>query len=94
MPVAIIVTTAAFRAGRDYRSRGLSPDELAASVDLMYRADVVQGLFLSSGIVDTVKTMDEMLATAELFRGKYAFRGYLHLKLLPGARDRPGGAGR
>ena len=74
----------AFRAGRDYRRVRLSSDELARCVDLMHRSDVIQGLFLSSGIGDTVKTMDEMLATAELLRGRYGFRGYLHLKLLPG----------
>ncbi len=77
----------AFRAGRDYRRAALSPDELARSVDLMYRAGVVEGVFLSSGILDTIKTMDQMLATAELLRGRYAFRGYLHLKLLPGTED-------
>jgi predicted DNA-binding helix-hairpin-helix protein len=77
----------AFRAGRDYRRAHLSPDELARSVDLMVRAGVVQGLFLSSGIGDTIKTMDDMLATAELLRGRYTFRGYLHLKLLPGTES-------
>jgi predicted DNA-binding helix-hairpin-helix protein len=77
----------AFRAGRDYRRAHLAPGELAHSVDLMVRAGVVQGLFLSSGIGDTIKTMDEMLATAELLRARYAFRGYLHLKLLPGTES-------
>lgn len=75
----------AFRAGRDVRRAHLTPDELARSFDLMYRAGVVEGLFLSSGVLDTVRTMDEMLATAELVRLKYGFRGYIHLKLLPGA---------
>ena len=74
----------AFRAGRDVRRAHLTPDELARSVDLMYRAGLIEGIFLSSGIGDTCKTMDEMLATAELLRGRYAFPGYLHLKLLPG----------
>jgi len=31
--------------------------------------------------------MERMLATAELLRGKYHFRGYLHLKLMPGAES-------
>jgi predicted DNA-binding helix-hairpin-helix protein len=74
-----------FRAGRDIRRGHFTPDELAQAFDLMYRSGVVQGLFLSSGVVGTVRTMDEMLATAELVRVKYGFRGYLHLKLLPGA---------
>jgi predicted DNA-binding helix-hairpin-helix protein len=75
----------AFRAGRDIRRAHLSPDELARSFDLMYRAGVVDGLFLSSGIIGTARTMDEMLATTELVRLKYGFRGYIHLKVLPGA---------
>ena len=65
----------------------LTPDELARSFDLMYRAGLVESLFLSSGVVGTNRTMDEMLATVELVRQRYGFRGYIHLKLLPGAED-------
>ena len=75
----------AFRAGRDIRRAHLTPDELAHSFDLMYRGGLVESLFLSSGVIGTNRTMDEMLATTELVRGKYGFRGYIHLKLLPGA---------
>jgi predicted DNA-binding helix-hairpin-helix protein len=75
----------AFRAGRDVRRAHVSPDELARSFDLMYRAGLVESLFLSSGVMGTNRTMDEMIATTELIREKYAFRGYIHLKLLPGA---------
>jgi len=73
----------AFRAGRDIRRSHLAPDELARAFDLMQRAGIVQGIFLSSGIAGTANTMDEMLATAELIRLRYEFRGYMHLKLLP-----------
>jgi len=74
----------AFRSGRDFRRAHFTPDELARGFDLMWRAGVVQGLFLSSGVAGTLRTMDEMLATVELVRHKYGFRGYVHLKLLPG----------
>ena len=77
----------AFRAGRDIRRGHLTPDELARSFDLMYRAGLVESLFLSSGVIGTHRTMDEMLATVELVRQKYGFLGYIHLKLLPGAED-------
>ena len=77
----------AFRAGRDIRRAHLTPDDLARSFDLMYRAGLVESLFLSSGVIGTHRTMDEMLATVELVRQKYGFRGYIHLKLLPGAED-------
>ena len=78
----------AFRAGRDLRRAHLTPDELARSFDLMYRAGVVESLFLSSGVIGTVKTMDEMLATTELVRLKYGFRGYIHLSCCPALRMR------
>ena len=77
----------AFRSGRDIRRAHLGPDELARSFDLMYRAGLVESMFLSSGVMGTNQTMDEMLATTELIRGKYGFRGYIHLKLLPGAEE-------
>jgi predicted DNA-binding helix-hairpin-helix protein len=76
-----------FRAGRRLRRTTLQPDELAAAFDQMQRQGLVQGLFLSSGIVGTVRTMDRMLATVELVRHKYRWRGYVHLKLLPNAED-------
>jgi len=73
------------RAGRDFRRLSFSPDELARAFDQMWRKGLVQGLFLSSAICDVTRTMDRMIATVELVREKYAFPGYIHLKLLPGA---------
>ena len=76
-----------FRAGRSGIPRvGFGPDELAGAFDRMQRAGVVKGLFLSSGSVGGgAKSMDPMLATVELLRRKYAYRGYVHLKIMPGA---------
>jgi predicted DNA-binding helix-hairpin-helix protein len=76
-----------FRAGRDRTVRvSFSPDELAGEFDRMQRAGVVNGLFLSSGSVGGgVRSMDPMLATVELLRAKYEYRGYIHLKIMPGA---------
>jgi len=78
----------AFRAGRSAMARvSFTPDELAHGFDCMQRAGVVRGLFLSSGVVGGgVRTMDPMLATAELLRHKYAYHGYVHLKIMPGAQ--------
>lgn len=76
-----------FRAGRRLRRTTLAPDDLAAAFDQMQRRKLVEGLFLSSGIVGTVRSMDRMLATVELVRQKYGWRGYVHLKLLPNAED-------
>jgi predicted DNA-binding helix-hairpin-helix protein len=76
-----------FRAGRRLRRTTLAPDDLAAAFDQMQRKGLVEGLFLSSGIVGTVRSMDRMLATVELVRQKYGWRGYVHLKLLPNAEE-------
>ncbi|RME24309.1 MAG: radical SAM protein [Deltaproteobacteria bacterium] len=74
------------RAGRPTRRDRFEPEELARLFDGLVRAGRVQALFLSSGLgADSRRTMDRMLATAELVRKKYRFRGFLHLKILPGA---------
>ncbi|RME41408.1 MAG: radical SAM protein [Caldilineae bacterium] len=76
-----------FRAGRGRTPRvTFQPDELAREFDRMQQAGVVNGLFLSSGIVGGgSRAMDPMLATAEILRRKYHYRGYIHLKVMPGA---------
>lgn len=75
-----------FRAGRDYRRATLSPDEMARLFVSMYRSSLVEGLFLSSGIAGgSLLTLDKIIATADLLRNRYQFKGYLHLKLMPGA---------
>lgn len=75
-----------FRAGRNFRRVTFQPDEMAKTFMDLYRAGVAEGLFLSSGIIGGgVKTQDKLIAAAELLRQKYHFRGYLHLKIMPGA---------
>jgi len=75
------------RAGRCARRTRLRPEELARSFDAMARKGIAKGLFLSSGIVGGgAETMERLLETVELVRFHYQFRGYIHLKLLPGAR--------
>jgi predicted DNA-binding helix-hairpin-helix protein len=76
-----------FQAGRSGVPRiSFSPDELAREFNRLQRAGVVKGLFLSSGSVGGgAKSMDPMLATVELLRRRYAYRGYIHLKIMPGA---------
>lgn len=75
-----------FRAGRNHRRTTFKPEEMAKTFMDMNRAGLVQGLFLSSGIIGGgAKTQDKLLATAELLRQKYHFNGYIHLKIMPGA---------
>ena len=77
----------AFRAGRDVPRAAFTPDELAAAFDQMQRRGLVDGLFLSSGIAGSVRTMDRMIATVELVRQRYGYTGYVHLKILPDAEE-------
>lgn len=75
-----------FRAGRNYRRTTFQPEEMAAVFMQMHRAGMVDGLFLSSGIIKGgVATQDKILATAEILRHTHHFRGYVHLKIMPGA---------
>lgn len=76
-----------FRAGRgSMRRTTFQPDELALAFDRLQRAGLVQGIFLSSGIVGGgVRTQDKIIDTAEIIRHRYGYRGYVHLKIMPGA---------
>ncbi len=76
-----------FRAGRSKTQRlSFTPDEMAASFDKLQRAGQVDGIFLSSGIIKGgVTTQDKIIDTATILRKKYNFRGYVHLKVMPGA---------
>jgi predicted DNA-binding helix-hairpin-helix protein len=75
-----------FRAGRSQMKRlTFTPDELASGLDTLQRAGQVEGMFLSSGIIKgSVTTQDKIIDTAELVRNRYHYRGYLHLKIMPG----------
>lgn len=75
-----------FRAGRDFRRATFTPEELVQLFLQLYQAHLVQGLFLSSGVVHGgPRTQERLLDTATLLRKRYGFRGYIHLKIMPGA---------
>jgi predicted DNA-binding helix-hairpin-helix protein len=75
-----------FRAGRDFRRATFKPDEFAGLFAKLSAAKMAEGVFLSSGVAGGgIQTQDKILATAEILRGKYQYRGYIHLKIMPGA---------
>lgn len=76
-----------FRAGRGKTQRvTIRPEEMAKAFDQLQRAGKVDGLFLSSGIVrGGVTAQDRILDTVDIIRSRQAYRGYVHLKLMPGA---------
>jgi predicted DNA-binding helix-hairpin-helix protein len=76
-----------FRAGRTSMKRvSFSPDDMASGFMALHRAGAVEGLFLSSGVIrGGVTTQDAILDTGAILREKYGFKGYMHLKIMPGA---------
>jgi predicted DNA-binding helix-hairpin-helix protein len=75
-----------FRSGRDFRRVTFRPGELAALVDHFYKSNIIQGVFLSSGVAGGgVRTQDQLIQAAEILRARHRFEGYIHLKLMPGA---------
>ena len=76
-----------FRAGRSSMKRvRFTPDEMASGFMALHRAGAVEGLFLSSGVIrGGVTSQDAILDTGAILRQKYGYRGYMHLKLMPGA---------
>jgi predicted DNA-binding helix-hairpin-helix protein len=75
-----------FRAGRSKMKRlTFTPDELASGLDSLQQAGKVEGMLLSPGIIKgSVRTQDKIIDTAEIVRNRYHYRGYLHLKVMPG----------
>jgi predicted DNA-binding helix-hairpin-helix protein len=75
------------RAGIETMRCSLSPEELTKTFFSYYKARRVSGLFLSSAVINNPDaTMERINRTALLLR-RMQFRGYIHLKIIPGASD-------
>ena len=60
-------------------------DELAKVFMELHQRHTVDGLFLSSGVAGTgSKTTERLVRVVEIIRKKYDFKGYIHLKVMPG----------
>jgi len=65
----------------------LEPEELVRLFLAYYRGRRVSGLFLSSGVTrDPDTTMERINCVAAALR-RMKFRGYIHLKIIPGASE-------
>ncbi len=61
-------------------------DELVNLVLAFYKRNYIEGLFLSSGIIqDPDYTMEQIVEVARRLREVHDFRGYIHLKTIPEA---------
>ena len=71
---------------RNFTRLELSPEELSRAFLHYYNNGYVNGLFLSSGIGDTIdNTMEKTIETARILRKDYGYDDYIHLKIIPGA---------
>ncbi|HOW58594.1 MAG TPA: radical SAM protein [Candidatus Omnitrophota bacterium] len=75
------------RAGADARRCSLSPEELTRTFLSYYHARKVSGLFLSSAVSKDPDTTMEHINRVALQLRKTQFKGYIHLKIIPGASD-------
>ena len=63
-----------------------SVEEVVALTLDFYRRNVIEGLFLSSGIIQSPDyTMERVVEVARVLREVHDFRGYIHLKTIPDA---------
>ncbi|WP_310833197.1 putative DNA modification/repair radical SAM protein [Paenibacillus pedocola] len=70
------------------RRAAFTPEEIANLTMQFYRRNYIEGLFLSSGIMRSPDyTTEQLIAALELLRNVYNFRGYIHVKAIPGADD-------
>lgn len=76
------------RRDNDIPRARLAPEELANLVMEFYRRNYIEGLFLSSAIeVSPDDTMEKMVRVVELLRQVHHFNGYIHVKVIPGAKQ-------
>ncbi len=77
------------RASNDIERATFTPEEICSLTMDFYKRNYIEGLFLSSGILQNPSyTMERLYQTIWLLRNKYRFQGYIHLKAIPGADPR------
>ncbi len=73
------------RASNCVSRASFEPRELADLFIELYKKGLAKGIFLSSAIHGSPdSTFEKMVEVAKILRKVYNFRGYIHLKILPG----------
>ncbi|KYG68721.1 biotin synthase [Bdellovibrio bacteriovorus] len=74
------------RVSSDVKRAKFSPEEIVTLTLEFYRRNYIEGLFLSSGIVESSdSTMEKLILVAKTLRQVHRFQGYIHLKVVAGA---------
>ena len=76
------------RSSNDVVRTTFTPEEICTLTVEFYKRNYIEGLFLSSGVINSpTYTMEKICETLRLLRTKYRFNGYIHVKAIPGAPD-------
>lgn len=76
------------RVSNDVPRATFTPEEICELTVEFYKRNYIEGLFLSSGVIQNpTYTMEKMCEALYLLRNKYCFNGYIHVKTIPGASD-------
>ena len=68
------------------RRARFKPEEVVQLTIDFYKRNYIEGLFLSSGIIQNADyTMEQLIEVAKTLRERENFGGYIHLKAAPGA---------
>ena len=74
------------RCSNDVKRVSFTPEEICKLTMEFYRRNYIEGLFLSSGVVNNPDyTMERLVGVAKELRLKHRYNGYIHLKSIPGA---------
>src|SRR6201996_2209790 len=76
------------RVSSDIRRARFAPQEVVNLTLEFYKRNYIEGLFLSSGIVQSPDyTMEQLIEVARSLREVHHFGGYIHLKTIPGCSE-------
>lgn len=74
------------RVSSDVKRARFTPEEIVQLTLEFYRRNYIEGLFLSSGIINSSDdTMEQLIQVAKSLRVDHKFQGYIHLKVVAGS---------
>lgn len=74
------------RKSNDIPRATFTPQEICELTIEFYKRNYIEGLFLSSGVLENPNnTMEKMCEALRMLRTEYHFNGYIHVKAIPGA---------
>ncbi|WP_346917492.1 putative DNA modification/repair radical SAM protein [Clostridium sp.] len=76
------------RRSNDVERAAFTVDEVISLTMNFYRRNYIEGLFLSSAVIKNPNhTMELLTSVVKKLRNQFNFRGYIHLKAIPGADE-------